>query len=60
MPSNRCSRGVIVAKLTGRKNYGELVSVYRSILKADNNGFYLPAFESLLEKLEGISAGNFA
>jgi hypothetical protein len=58
LPTARCSAGVIVAKLTGRKNYGELVSVYRSILKTDNNGFYLPAFESLLEKLEGISAGN--
>lgn len=58
MPSNRCSRGVIVAKLTGRKNYDELVSIYRSILIKDNNGFYLPAFESLLDRLEGISAGN--
>ena len=52
MPSNRCSKGIIVAKLTGRANYDELVSIYRSTLKLDNNGYYLPAIELLLGKIK--------
>jgi hypothetical protein len=58
MPSHRCSVGAIVAKLTGRKNYDELVSIYHGILEKDNGGFYLPAFEALLNDLKSVPAGS--
>ena len=41
-----------MAKLTGRKNYDELVAVYRRTLEAFSDGFYLPRFEALLKDLE--------
>jgi hypothetical protein len=54
LPCLRCSTGAIVAKLTGRKNYDELISIYHAVMRVDSNGFYLPDFEALLSDLEGV------
>ena len=51
MPYERCSTGLIVAKLTGRSNYGELAEYYGSLMKNGNNGFYWRHFEALLQDL---------
>jgi hypothetical protein len=52
----RCSTGVIVAKLVGRADYEKLVTIYMEAMKADNRGFYLKKFQSLLQSLEAIEA----
>ena len=50
LPYRRCSTGVIVAKLRGRRNYDELTSIYRSTLEI--NKFYLAGFDRLLLDLD--------
>lgn len=52
VPWLRCSTGLIVAKLVGRKNYDALASIYRGMLQHDSKGFYLPQFEALIRDLE--------
>jgi len=54
LPWLRCSTGAIVAKLTGRKNYDELISIYHTFLYVDNYGRHLPSFEALLSDLQGL------
>lgn len=51
MPWLRCSTGAIVARLTGREKYDQLISIYQEALRKDANGYYLPRFESLLSDL---------
>lgn len=51
---DRCCKGLIVAKLVGRDNYDELVSVYREKMRHDAKGFYLPWFEALVKDLETL------
>lgn len=54
LPRQRCSAGVIVAKLLGRDDYEELVSIYRETLQQEAKGFYLPRFEALVQDLETL------
>ncbi len=51
MPWFRCSTGIIVAKLVGRKNYADLVSRYTNVMTTNNDGFYLSRFNSLVDLL---------
>jgi hypothetical protein len=46
----RCSTGLIVAKLVGRKNYDQLVSIYLDMVRSKSN-FCLARFELLLSDL---------
>jgi hypothetical protein len=46
----RCSTGLIVAKLVGRDNYDELVSIYREVVRSKASHF-LPQLELLLGDL---------
>lgn len=50
----RYATGLIVAKLTKRTNYDELVSIYKEILTTLNNGFYLKKLLLLIEILNSI------
>ena len=50
----RCSRGLIVAKLTGRPDYEQLATFYLDVMTRDNKGFYLQRFESLVESLKSV------
>jgi hypothetical protein len=58
LPWRRCSTGLIVAKLTGRQNYNELVSIYCEIVRKDAGGYYLPRFEALLSNLGTLPDRN--
>jgi hypothetical protein len=58
LPWRRCSTGAIVAKLTGRGNYDELVSIYHEIVRMDAGGYYLPRFEALLCDLTKLPDRN--
>ncbi|MCP3898402.1 MAG: hypothetical protein GY707_01560 [Desulfobacteraceae bacterium] len=49
---SRCSHGVIVAKLNGRKNYTEVATIYANRMKSVNKGFYYKWFGPLLEILD--------
>ena len=55
-PWLRCSTGVIVAKLSGRPDYGELVEIYLDVIRKSDKGFYLRRFEALLQSLESVHA----
>ena len=50
----RCSRGLIVAKLTGRPDYEQLATFYLDVMTRDNKGFYLKRFEALVESLKSV------
>jgi hypothetical protein len=54
----RCSTGIIVAKLVGRHNYGELVAFYTDVMTRDNKGFYLKRFQALVKSLESVEPGS--
>ena len=56
-PFFRCTHGLIVAKLTARTNYDELVSIYRATLEKYMNGFQLPTFDALVLDLQAIGSG---
>jgi hypothetical protein len=56
LPWLRCSTGVIVAKLSGRADYGKLVEIYLDALRKSDKGFYLKRFEALLRSLESVHA----
>ena len=49
---NRAAIGLIAAKLSGRRNFDELVGVYREKLGRISRGFYLARFEKLVTILE--------
>lgn len=51
---NRCSTGIIVAKLVGRANFKYLASYYHDVMATDNKGFYLSRFEALLSSLHDL------
>jgi len=53
-PNFRVSKGLIVARLTGRQNYPELVELYRGIVKNAAGDFYLPQFDALVEDLAAL------
>jgi hypothetical protein len=53
-PWLRCATGVIVAKLTGRTDYDELVRVYTDVMKHSDRGFYLARFQALVESLKSL------
>ena len=53
----RCSRGLIVAKLTGRPDYEQLATFYLNVMTRDNKGFYLKRFEALVESLKSVERG---
>jgi hypothetical protein len=57
LPWLRCSKGAIVAKLTNRTNYKQLIAIYRELVRKDANGYYLPQFEALLQDLAGMPRG---
>ncbi len=46
------SKGLILAKLTGRDNYDELVKRYTRYYEELSNGFYLASFKALVEDME--------
>jgi hypothetical protein len=50
----RCSRGLIVAKLMGRPDYEQLVTIYTDVITRDNKGFYLKGFQALVESLKSV------
>lgn len=54
----RCSTGIIVARLVGRTDYSNLVDFYMKIMTEDNKGFYLKRFRALVKSLEAIEAGS--
>ncbi|MGH9764464.1 MAG: hypothetical protein ACREAC_26825, partial [Blastocatellia bacterium] len=54
----RCSTGIIVARLIGRPDYEELVTIYTDIMTRDNKGFYLKRFIPLIKSLEEIEPGS--
>lgn len=54
----RETRGLIVAKLVGRANYGELEAYYRSRIMKINSGFYAPQFEALVTSLACLQPGG--
>lgn len=54
----RCSTAIIIAKLTGRKDYDRLVSFYGDVMAADNKGFYLKRFDLLTKYLESIESNK--
>jgi hypothetical protein len=45
---------VIVAKLSGRPDYDELVRIYTDMMRTVGKGFYLERFEALLRSLEAV------
>jgi hypothetical protein len=47
----RCSHGAILARLCCRKNYTELISIYRNRMRNQDKGYYLSRFEKLIEIL---------
>jgi hypothetical protein len=49
----RCSTGIIVARLVGRPNYEQLATVYTSEMK-DRDRFYLKYFLPLLDSLQTV------
>lgn len=55
--SLRCSTGLIVAKLVGRKDYDQLASTYLDIVR-NKASHELPKFESLLNDLAGWAPGR--
>ena len=57
-PFFRCTHGLIVAKLTERSNYHELVSTDRAALEKYMNGFHLPTFEALVADLQANGSGD--
>jgi hypothetical protein len=57
-PFFRCTHGLIVAKLTARSNYDELVSTYRGIMEKYMGGPRLPEFESLVLDLRGMKSAS--
>lgn len=50
----RCSTGIIIARLTNRKDYDRLVSFYGDVMAVDNNGFYSKRFDLLVKYLKNI------
>lgn len=54
----RCSTGIIVAKLVGRRDYDQLADFYMGVMSGDSKGFYLKRFQALLKSLESVKAGN--
>jgi hypothetical protein len=54
LPWLRCATGVIVAKLSGRRDYDELVEIYTDKMRSVSKGFYLERFEALLRSLESV------
>jgi hypothetical protein len=58
LPWYRCTTGLIVARLVGRSNYGELVAAYANIMTQNNKGFYLSRFQALVKSLESIAHGS--
>ena len=54
----KCSTGIIAAKLVGRANYDSLVTFYTERMTQDNKGFYLRKFQALKELLESVPPGN--
>jgi len=54
----RCSTGLIVAKLVGRPDYSQLSALYTEIMAQDNKGFYLKRFQALVKSLETVEAGS--
>jgi hypothetical protein len=57
MPWLRCSTGIIVAWMRQRPDYDRIADAYRGVLRAINNGFYLPRFELLLADLAALKRG---
>jgi hypothetical protein len=53
-PWLRCAPGLIVAKLTGRPNYDQLVDIYGDVMRRSDEGFYLKRFEALVKSLESV------
>ena len=51
-PIDRCSTGLIVAKLVARPNYEELASFYLDVM--NRHKFYLKYFQPLLKALESV------
>jgi hypothetical protein len=59
LPIARCSTGLIVAKLTGRKNYDELVRIYHSVVEKDGHGcHFLRNFVALLSDLASVPSNK--
>jgi hypothetical protein len=54
----RCSTGVITAKLVGRSDYDRLVTFYTQVMTENNKGFYLKRFQALLKTLESVEPGS--
>jgi hypothetical protein len=54
----KCSTGIIVAKLVGRTDYSQLVAVYTEVMTQDNKGFYFKRFQALVKSLESVEAGS--
>jgi len=54
MGNSRCSTGIIVAKLVGRRNYDQLADYYLKVMTKNNKGFYFKWFLPLLESLKTI------
>jgi hypothetical protein len=50
----RCSTGLIVAKLVGRRDYATLADIYTEIMTQDNKGFYLKRFQALKQSLNSV------
>ena len=50
----RCPTGLIVAKLSGRPNYRQLVEIYTEIMSREDRGFYLKRFQDLVKSLESV------
>jgi len=58
VPWLRCATGVIVAKLTGRINYNQLVEIYTDVMSNSEKGFYFGRFQALVKSLEEKSPIN--
>jgi hypothetical protein len=58
VPLLRCSTGLIVAKLTGRPEYDQLVQIYNDVMRHSDRGYYLAQFESLVSSLESVQADS--
>lgn len=53
-PIFKGSKGLILAKLTKRDNYDELVRRYTHYYEQLSDGFYLPSFKALVDSLETV------
>jgi len=58
IPWERCSKGIIVARLVGRPNYDQLAVFYTEVMTQNSKGFYLKRFQALVKSLRSVDAGS--